>query len=390
MEALTTHYEKATGFHLVFFLPDSEADFQSYTELLLFLGSKNRAGVVKFNDGSNLFLVPPDFLTDVLRVSGPERLYGVVLKFPEVTPSVIPANAQSVHPEHAENRWASSQTGYSSVHQEHRTMPQFNSRVSHEDPIPSSKAPAQPVSQPAVTLTPELIASLTSLLPAKTGSSGLQMPVLPQAPPVPGPSAAVHETDIQQWNHGYQSSSQMVHVPQTQSQGLPHVPSSMGHIYQPVSPYSQTHGWSTNLPQGAVPMQSGSMVASENTSQQYQQGNNSHGIYGGQGTDHWPDSSRSYNPSMGQEQAYPVASNQAYGAGGSQPQSYTPMPAEQLSSHQNEQLQSGTQYGTVQESAETETDKNERYKSTLLLAANLLSRLHQPSGNQQGQGGSGH
>jgi hypothetical protein len=83
---LAKHYADATGFDIVFFLPDSEDDFVPYTEFLRYLGSKDRAGVVKVDAGTTLFLVPPsDFLTNVLQVDGPERLYGVVLHIPQIS-----------------------------------------------------------------------------------------------------------------------------------------------------------------------------------------------------------------------------------------------------------------------------------------------------------------
>jgi len=86
LDMLAKHYADATGFDIVFFLPDSEDDFVSYTEFLRYLGSKSRAGVVKVDAGTTLFLVPPsDFLTNVLQVDGPERLYGVVLHIPQIS-----------------------------------------------------------------------------------------------------------------------------------------------------------------------------------------------------------------------------------------------------------------------------------------------------------------
>ncbi|KAL6846772.1 hypothetical protein ACP4OV_024220 [Aristida adscensionis] len=95
LDMLAKHYADATGFDIVFFLPDSEDDFVSYTEFLRYLGSKSRAGVVKVDAGTTLFLVPPsDFLTNVLQVDGPERLYGVVLHIPQV-----PAAAATLRPQ---------------------------------------------------------------------------------------------------------------------------------------------------------------------------------------------------------------------------------------------------------------------------------------------------
>jgi hypothetical protein len=87
---LAKHYGDASGFDIVFFLPDSEDDFVSYTEFLRYLGSKSRAGVVKVDSGTTLFLVPPsDFLTNVLQVDGPERLYGVVLHIPQISTAAV-------------------------------------------------------------------------------------------------------------------------------------------------------------------------------------------------------------------------------------------------------------------------------------------------------------
>ncbi|KAJ0799532.1 hypothetical protein HanOQP8_Chr00c622g0845211 [Helianthus annuus] len=95
LDMLAKHYTDAVGFDIVFFLPDSEEDFASYTEFVRYLGDRNRAGVAKFDDGTTLFLVPPsEFLSEVLNVSGPERLYGVVLKFPHMP---LPAHPTSIY-----------------------------------------------------------------------------------------------------------------------------------------------------------------------------------------------------------------------------------------------------------------------------------------------------
>jgi hypothetical protein len=86
LDMLAKHYADATGFDIVFFLPDSKDGFVPYTEFLRYLGSKSRAGVVKVDSGTTLFLVPPsDFLENVLQVDGPERLYGVVLHIPQIS-----------------------------------------------------------------------------------------------------------------------------------------------------------------------------------------------------------------------------------------------------------------------------------------------------------------
>ncbi|KAJ0816375.1 putative RNA recognition motif domain, nucleotide-binding alpha-beta plait domain superfamily [Helianthus annuus] len=96
LDMLAKHYADAIGFDIVYFLPDSEEDFASYTEFLQYMGDRNRAGVVKFGDGTTFFLVPPsDFLETVLKVSGPARLYGIVLKFPQHADRVPPVTTTS-------------------------------------------------------------------------------------------------------------------------------------------------------------------------------------------------------------------------------------------------------------------------------------------------------
>jgi len=71
LDMLTKHYADAIGFDIVFFLPDSEDDFASYTEFLHYLGAKSRAGVAKFDDGTTLFLVPPSDFPNKFLVAHP-------------------------------------------------------------------------------------------------------------------------------------------------------------------------------------------------------------------------------------------------------------------------------------------------------------------------------
>ncbi|KAI3459782.1 hypothetical protein Pfo_016445, partial [Paulownia fortunei] len=84
------------------------------------------AGVAKFDKGSTLFLVPPsDFLAKVLNVSGPERLYGVFLKFPEVVSTSPSMNPQSIQPHYGDpHKNTSLQTGYSPVPPKERVLPE--------------------------------------------------------------------------------------------------------------------------------------------------------------------------------------------------------------------------------------------------------------------------
>lgn len=140
LETLTRHYYEGIGFDAVFFLPDSEADFASYTEFLQYLRLKNRAGVAKMYDGTTtVFLVPPsEFLTDVLGIRGPERLYGVVLHLPQVE-SPRPVLPQPV-------------------------VQRPNSLDQDE---------LRGAAQTGVSLTPELISSLQSLAPALATSNSI-------------------------------------------------------------------------------------------------------------------------------------------------------------------------------------------------------------------------
>ncbi|XP_078441069.1 flowering time control protein FPA-like [Wolffia australiana] len=162
LELLAKHYEEADGFDIVFFLPDSEEDFASYTEFLQYLRLKNRAGVAKLDDGTTLFLVPPsDFLSHVLKVSGPERLYGVVLK---IQPPVSAVKRQQTPPDlvprvdfrHAQQSRAPPNVGYASAPME-------------------------------VSLTPELIATLAAVIPSAALTGPGARPAAPStgvAPPL--------------------------------------------------------------------------------------------------------------------------------------------------------------------------------------------------------------
>ncbi|MED6144668.1 hypothetical protein PIB30_017769 [Stylosanthes scabra] len=91
LDMLARHYDDAIGFEIVYFLPvpDSEDDLASYTEFLEYLKVNNRAGVAKFVDDINFFLVPPVFLTKILNVTAAEHIYGVVFKFPKVPSSTL-------------------------------------------------------------------------------------------------------------------------------------------------------------------------------------------------------------------------------------------------------------------------------------------------------------
>ncbi|XP_073053554.1 flowering time control protein FPA-like isoform X2 [Primulina eburnea] len=422
LDLLSKHYDEAIGFNIVFFLPDSEEDFAPYTEFLRYLGSKDRAGVAKFDDGTTLFLVPPsDLLTKVLKVSGPERLYGVVLKFPQQAPSSASVNPQSIQPHYVNmHKTSSLQPGYCAMPQMDGDLNVDYSRVLPED----SKVPTKPpgsmtsnsfsspsvppstlVSQAGLALTPELIAALTSLRPA-TSSSGSQIVSLPQSTSMLGPASKVAtgpNMDAMQWKQelhaldhhvqpvqhlGTQINSQLQHAPQAHTQS---VSDMTNHFHQPISSYSQMHEHNISFPsQGevlsksmtpAIQLQSGTVTVSQ-VNPQYQQGSsrNIHVI------DYRTEAVGFYSSPVVQQQAYPMAfGNQAHGIDVTQTQPYIHETSGIDPTHKDQHLHTAP-YGAVPESTETEEDKNERYKTTLLFAANLLSRIHQPSGYQPGQG----
>ncbi|CAO2821827.1 unnamed protein product [Amaranthus hypochondriacus] len=185
LDMLAKHYAGAIGFDIVCFLPDCEDDFANYTEFLRYLGSKNRAGVAKFDDGTTLFLVPPsDFLTDVLQVTGRERLYGVVLKLPQQLPGgqSVPQMVHQLNPtiQHTDTQLGPSLHEYVAPEKDLAARMDYG-RVLHDDskasfPIASasqdqSNEGVSSTPRPAVTITPELLATLQALVPAHSQSS---------------------------------------------------------------------------------------------------------------------------------------------------------------------------------------------------------------------------
>ncbi|KZV50825.1 flowering time control protein FPA-like [Dorcoceras hygrometricum] len=366
LDLLSKHYDEAIGFNIVFFLPDSEEDFAPYTEFLRYLGSNDRAGVAKFSDGTTLFLVPPStFLTEVLKVSGPERLYGVVLKFPQPVPSSTSVTPpQSIQPHYVNTHKTSSlQQEYSAIPQMERVLPLlvfWFYKICH-----------YPV----------------NLYAASKVATGPNIDVLQWKQ-----ECRALDHNVQPMQHqGSQINSQLQHVPQAHTQMVSPMTSQ---FHQPISSYSHMHEHNNSFPsQGAVlsksmapamPQQSGTVTVSQEINQRYQQGS-SQDMLRGHGIDYGTDALGFYSSSVVQPPAYPMALlNQVHGNDVAQTQPYMPEASGIGQTHKDQHPQTAP-YG-VPESAETEADKNERYKTTLLFAANLLSRIHQPSGNQPGQG----
>ncbi|PON63539.1 Splicing factor-like protein [Parasponia andersonii] len=417
LDMLTKHYAEAIGFEIVFFLPDSEDDFASYTEFLRYLGAKNRAGVAKFDDGTTLFLVPPsDFLTKVLKVAGPERLYGVVLKFPQVSSSTL--GQQLAHlpipSNYADRHQIPPQMGYGVFPSKEELVLQMDyGRILHEEskiPLkppfpPTSVSPGvQPVSQDyasnnsgalsqaGVALTPELIATLASLMPANAQSS------VPENAKASGPmirhslpSVAPNKVSPPGWKQDHhQTSDHTVHgLQQLGSQFNPQGQSlSQLQSYPSVS---NTPSHPAQLALGSTQFQDSSLSQSLQSrllsnfpvpSQGGQSGVTSHLT---QHQPHGTDASGLYNPTVPQQLINPVTlSGQSYSSNSVQSQTVMPIAPEKVNadvSNQVQQLHSAI-LGAGQGTSEGEVDKNQRYQSTLQFAANLLLQIQQQQQQQ--------
>lgn len=437
---LTKHYAEAIGFDVVFFLPDSEDDFASYTEFLRYLGAKNRAGVAKFDDGMTLFLVPPsDFLTKVLKVAGPERLYGVVLKFPQQVPGSASMQQQSHLPipsSHYIERQhlPPSQAEHSVIPaKEERVLQMDYGRVLQEESKLASKPPFPPandspglqsvahdyasnsataMSQAGVSLTPELIAALTSLVPANAqtsapqgakplGSSTIRPSYPSGAPnnvtPSPGWKQDHHQTSdhtghaLQQLGVQFNSQGQNL----SQFQPYPSVSNVPGHSAQPVLGITQFQDSAVGLSQQAtvssrplsnfpVYSQAGQVAASQHLTQY--QVEIPPATQKGYGILHGTDASGLYNSPVSQPLNNSMTiPGQSYNANAVQSQTLMPLPGDKVNvdvSNQVQQLQSAL-LGAGQGTSEGEVDKNQRYQSTLQFAASLLLQLQQQQQQQQ-------
>ncbi|WCJ41298.1 RNA binding [Euphorbia peplus] len=456
LDMLAKHYTQAIGFDVVFFLPDSEEDFASYTEFLHYLGSKDRAGVAKFDDGTTLFLVPPsDFLTDVLKVKGPERLYGVVLKLPQQAPISAPVEPQLRQPNHFPqyiDRHPPFEPDYNRLAHKEEQMPINFNKAFHEETKPASK-PSYPiaaesnmeqsfpqdytvnntavVSQAGISLTPELMATLASFLPANSQSAALE-----GGQQIPGSSISGQQIPASSvvrppFSHGWNQSgnpSNLQYGNQLNTQSQIQSP------YQPYHPYPPIHSApngsenmtpggtqiqdpSVNMPHhggfqsnsrpvarlggqvpmtsqsGQVPMtyQGGQNAMSPQVSQQHQVDLLLQKGYGGvsHGTDN---PAISYSPSVIQQPSNPVNfSSQPQGGNHSHTQPGMSSPAEKVNweiPNQLQQLQAGLS-GSGEGTSEVEGDKNQRYQSTLQFAASLLLQIQQQqqqAGNATAQG----
>ena len=413
---LTKHYASAIGFDIVFFLPDSEDDFANYTEFLRYLGSKNRAGVAKLDDGITLFLVPPsEFLTDVLKVPGRERLYGVVLKLPQQFPGGASAPQHMHQPlppvTHMDRQLVPPTHEYINP----KTDPAVHVDYARPTPLETGppKAPFQTgssqdqsnngvsASKPGLTLTPELIATLASLLPGSgqpqvaqtsqpqvsTSSVSFPLPIptnerpafsqaWSQQPQMADPTGqSSQQFSCQMYPHGQQSAT-LQSFSANLSSGLP-MQNSIYNLQE----------------QGSVPSKAPTVHSATPQSQQFVPSSQAsqphhfeapHNTQRGYGTV-LGNSAGSYGGADVQQPKYPVPyTNQFQGANMSLPENVLPSSAGNMKTEplniaeRNQSMPPGGGQST-----DVEVVKNQRYQSTLQFAANLLLQIQQQQQQQQ-------
>lgn len=431
LDMLAKHYAGAIGFDIVFFLPDSEEDFANYTEFLRYLGSKNRAGVAKLDDGTTLFLVPPsDFLTDVLNVTGRERLYGVVLKLPQQLPggASLPQAVQQPLPiQQTESQLGPPTHEYVAPDRELAAHMDYG-RAVHDDTAMHSKAPFQnasvsqdqsyegvPSSQrPAVTLTPELIATLQAFMPSNSQSSVTQSAQPQLSSSTTGLTLSVSANEKGAFSQNWSQQPQVIDsTGQSQQFGI------QGYSNAPLATNFQSFASTLNMGSHHVPLPSANMqmqnpqynfqeqgsVALRPPSAQPVTAQNQQFMPPMQNMQPHPsDVPHNFQKGYGMMHGTPVGSyakadsqqhtdqgsysNQVNGANLSRPENFLPTSAGNMNSESLNPLERSQTLpsGIGQGSSEVEVDKNQRYQSTLQFAANLLLQIQQ----QQQQQSSSH
>ncbi|KAI8537476.1 hypothetical protein RHMOL_Rhmol09G0026300 [Rhododendron molle] len=408
LHVLAKHCTEAMGFTVVYFLPDSEGDFGSYSEFLQYLGKNKWAEVAIFDDGTALFLVSPsDFLSNVLNVTGPERLYGVVLKSPHHNPSSTSMQPQS------QSQCMNSQQKHSKF--ESSGMPQKEAKDLHMDcntvlcndslhltkqlapsTIESLPTPVNTVamSQSRVNLTPEPIATISSFVPSSAKASGSKSALSPLVSSSMRPplllSADLDRGLLPQGSkfdfQGNKLTTHQFHEAENQfnpqgqfSQLQTDMASLNTSISSPmgVTGKQQFHHPTFNLPQqGAVSSRPWSNFGIPSQSGQHQYGvpeNFDKDFRIVQGTD----SLGSCGSSSSQHRENSVTmSNQVYDSNVAQTYTAMPLAADKGNSAFWKVPQSAGD-GASQGTSEVEDDKTQRYLATLQLAANILLQRQQ-------------
>ncbi|KAG0451510.1 hypothetical protein HPP92_026203 [Vanilla planifolia] len=426
LEMLTLHYTESVGFDMVYFLPDSEEDFASYTEFLRYLGQRDRAGVAKLDDGTTMFLVPPsEFLTKVLKFSGPERLYGVVLRMPhqktieQLEATVLPPDLVDVQPLQLSHR------SYNYVGQnENQPLKGDNGCDSHDRSNPyassgrrglhseesNSMAPIieyHPKSHAAmpkaeVSLTPELIAALTSLIPTSNPSVALSNVTLASSSgmsTLPCPQINDNSMTVQgRWGQEARATFSAVSVEQmsyttqnTASSGHQYTCQALsGHQYASQAPLV------AQFPSCAIPNgvdssfrpSLGGLQRQESTLSM-QPGNGNMGTVGSMVLPHLGQYTALQNdqPSdVGQYVQFSQYLSTSMGNTGNLQQiPISTLPMNNKVNNMAQPWQTDTS-GSIQDSLDGDADKDQRYQSTLQFAASLLLQIQQ---QQQAKGRAG-
>ncbi|PNT64948.1 hypothetical protein BRADI_4g35250v3 [Brachypodium distachyon] len=361
LDLLEMHYREASGFDIVFFLPDSEDDFVCYTEFLRYLGSKSRAGVVKFDQGATLFLVPPsDFLTNVLQVDGPERLYGVVLHIPQIPtaafqrPQLTGPESQQPYDDERETMFTA-QRNYSMVssNDNHHLDAHYRGALREEavqlalSSYPTTQTAGQ---QAQSSLKPDIMATLAKLIPNVQSSvpvTSQQMGNLQQ----PGQQFSTQAPSAHLTSYG-----SMVGAQEHSTHHTAYNPEIALNL--PPPPPVPT------LAPGAVMPSSmgGYSLPTQMNQQQYQ-------------PEQYYVSQSNYGLLPTASQSNLQASNNNLPAPPPPQLNNGPLPA-----NNQAQQQQNVASGSVQ--APDEADKNKKYQATLQFAHNLLLQLQRGSGNQ--------
>ncbi|KAM0879513.1 hypothetical protein ACQ4PT_034188 [Festuca glaucescens] len=365
LDMLAKHYGDASGFDIVFFLPDSEDDFVSYTEFLRYLGSKSRAGVVKVDSGTTLFLVPPsDFLTNVLQVDGPERLYGVVLHIPQMStaavqrPLLTGPESQPYYGERETTFTTQRNYGMVSSNDNHHQDAEYRGSL-REEAVQSSLS-SFPMNQIAghqaqSSLKPDIVATLAQL-----------MPNVQSVVPAVGQMGNLQQPGQQASAAHFRSYGGMAGTQEQLTQHTAYNPEMTLNLPPPppVPTHAPNSAMSSSVGGHSLPTQ---MNQQQYQPEQYYASQNNYGSVGTVSHSNLQASNTNFPlPPPPQVNNVPLAANNQVGA--------NPNFSSQVQQQQN--VASGSSQ------APDEADKNKKYQATLQFAHNLLLQLQRGSGNQ--------
>lgn len=169
IEMLSKHFYQAPSSWVVFFVPQTDADIESYNDFMHYLEEKQRVAVAKINEDTTLFLVAPsEFSENVLKVPGKLSISGVVLRFEPQT-SYSTSSLQSANITRDTSLASHVSFPYEKRHEQYMPARQ-NPRAIKESNFPNYSAgnmgipERPPVSSagPVSALQPEQIASVAS------------------------------------------------------------------------------------------------------------------------------------------------------------------------------------------------------------------------------------